>query len=632
MAVREFIGMRCVPIIGRIGEESFIWDGGAYEHLTIVMTEGGQTYMSRCTVPAGTPLTDTTYWAKFAEFNAQFALLQQTVETYNARITQAQTDANDAKLQVADADEIIAQLQGILEGYTEAGSVANAITTLDNKIDDTAQELNEKVDGEVATINQTIAGINEQIEAANEDIEINANNITSLREALGEFVNVRTGGVVMPSYIGDFVDDLQFASCCKVGNKMYTFSPSNWDSSGAARIFDMENNILLSKTNIIMGHANSCCYDSVRNRIWIAPCATYSNGVATDTNMIYYYNEMLTNMSTMELVGQTSVYGVSFDHVTNTLYAFTAYSTTGPLHVFAMHENENAFTEITTITTEAFDTSIATESYPFQDFAVYDNILYVVKPEGTAMCFDLADNNELVWTFRIGMSDIGGIWKYGEIEGIEFDASGRLYNARNALCGFTNSGMHYMHNCSFVTELNMPWRITQSDMSKQAVYGTLTINTANVFRLGRDQIRTINQILWRETYGNTHRIVVPAGVTYEEENIRIEQVGNIFVEVLGIMRVTGTVFVYGSNIELMVNGGTFTASGSVAFTLSSGFSFFTFRYLNDATMNVADKFVQTGYSPNLVILSGMPEGMTLKVTDYDRANGAFIGNYLLRDF
>ena len=195
MAVREFVGMRCVPIIGRIGEESFIWDGGQYEHLTIVMTEGGQTYMSRCTVPAGTPITDTTYWAKFAEFNAQFALLQQTVETYNGRITE-NTNLNETQRQqlAALTDSVLKQLidanSAKLEGTTDSGLkrlIDTNTAKLEGTTDSGLKQLIEEnttdisdINGDITEINSSIQGINTNVTNLSATVNSNTSRIQAL--------------------------------------------------------------------------------------------------------------------------------------------------------------------------------------------------------------------------------------------------------------------------------------------------------------------------------------------------------------------------------------------------------------------------------------------------------------------
>lgn len=169
MAVREFIGMRVVPILGRIGEESIIWDGGEYEPLTIVMTEGGDTYISRCTVPAGTEITNEHYWAKFAEFNAQFALLQQTVETYNARITantekNAQQDTEIASLD-GDVDDIASNVTTINATVTEQGETISAHTSAITGNAEDIDALEQQMAG------TTDSGLKTAIDSVQEEVE-----------------------------------------------------------------------------------------------------------------------------------------------------------------------------------------------------------------------------------------------------------------------------------------------------------------------------------------------------------------------------------------------------------------------------------------------------------------------------
>lgn len=63
----EYIGKRIVP------RHDGVWSSTkTYENLVIVMDAStGDSYTSRRDVPAGTPLSDTTYWAKSGAFNAQ---------------------------------------------------------------------------------------------------------------------------------------------------------------------------------------------------------------------------------------------------------------------------------------------------------------------------------------------------------------------------------------------------------------------------------------------------------------------------------------------------------------------------------------------------------------------------------
>lgn len=73
MAVKEYIGARYVPLI--YGQ----WDSSVeYEPLTVV-TNIGSSYTSRCKVPAGTDLSDETYWALTSDYNAQLAYYRAEV-------------------------------------------------------------------------------------------------------------------------------------------------------------------------------------------------------------------------------------------------------------------------------------------------------------------------------------------------------------------------------------------------------------------------------------------------------------------------------------------------------------------------------------------------------------------------
>ena len=109
MAVREYIGARYVPIFGRAGEETIVWDNLApYEPLTIV-THNGNSYTSRQYVPAGIDITNTQYWALTGNYNAQIDQYRAEVATYNGRIT-----AN-AEAIAANAEAITQQGEDIEE-------------------------------------------------------------------------------------------------------------------------------------------------------------------------------------------------------------------------------------------------------------------------------------------------------------------------------------------------------------------------------------------------------------------------------------------------------------------------------------------------------------------------------------
>lgn len=80
MAIKKYIGARYAPkFMGA-------WDKTSeYAALSVVYTNE-QSYVSRKTVPANTEITNTEFWIKSADWNAQVAQYNQTVEQYQANV------------------------------------------------------------------------------------------------------------------------------------------------------------------------------------------------------------------------------------------------------------------------------------------------------------------------------------------------------------------------------------------------------------------------------------------------------------------------------------------------------------------------------------------------------------------
>ena len=89
-----YIGARYVPIFD--GEYS---NSKAYEPLTIVQYLGNS-YTSKTYVPIGVTPTNETYWVLTGNFNAQISQLQETVDGFNARISEAEDLAENASEKV----------------------------------------------------------------------------------------------------------------------------------------------------------------------------------------------------------------------------------------------------------------------------------------------------------------------------------------------------------------------------------------------------------------------------------------------------------------------------------------------------------------------------------------------------
>lgn len=80
MAIKKYIGARYAP------QFMGAWDKSSeYAALSVVYTND-QSYVSRKTVPANTEITNTEFWIKSADWNAQVTQYNQNVEQYQANV------------------------------------------------------------------------------------------------------------------------------------------------------------------------------------------------------------------------------------------------------------------------------------------------------------------------------------------------------------------------------------------------------------------------------------------------------------------------------------------------------------------------------------------------------------------
>lgn len=89
MALKKFIGARYAP------EFAGAWSNTKqYAALSVVYTDN-RSYVSRKTVPAGTPITNTDFWVQSSDWNAQVAEYNLKVEGYNANVEQYNRNVQD---------------------------------------------------------------------------------------------------------------------------------------------------------------------------------------------------------------------------------------------------------------------------------------------------------------------------------------------------------------------------------------------------------------------------------------------------------------------------------------------------------------------------------------------------------
>lgn len=106
----------------------------SYEYYDVVNVDG-TSYIAMQNVPANTPIADTDYWVKWNDPNAQFALLQETVQTFDARITDNTNNISSLETELETVSQSIDQKYAVFIGDSYSvtnGSVTGWITPLAN--------------------------------------------------------------------------------------------------------------------------------------------------------------------------------------------------------------------------------------------------------------------------------------------------------------------------------------------------------------------------------------------------------------------------------------------------------------------------------------------------------------------
>lgn len=117
MAVREYIGARYVPLY--VGD----WDSTKnYEPLTIVTDANGNSFTSIRDVPAGTPLSDRTYWIQTSSFSG-------AVEVLSRRVSDVENNVETIDGNITAITDRIDGLEESITGFDDK------INTVDDRVD-----------------------------------------------------------------------------------------------------------------------------------------------------------------------------------------------------------------------------------------------------------------------------------------------------------------------------------------------------------------------------------------------------------------------------------------------------------------------------------------------------------------
>lgn len=137
---QQYIGARYVPVFA----EPIEWDiNKPYESLTIV-TYQGNSYTSKCAVPGGTDITNSRYWAKTGDYNAQVAEYRAAVGDLSTQVTGFAKDNAEFREKIDQYDK-------------DNAAMKNEVAAATARVDDLAKRVDTAeadIDGLQATANQ----------------------------------------------------------------------------------------------------------------------------------------------------------------------------------------------------------------------------------------------------------------------------------------------------------------------------------------------------------------------------------------------------------------------------------------------------------------------------------------------
>lgn len=331
------------------------------------------------------------------------------------------------------------------------------------------------------------------------------------------------GQALIPIYMGDYISygGRGLQSMCVVGDKVYTANTNGTEQAearsdvGTIRVFDMTNNVEITdgnggpwKDNVVLGHANSMCYDSVNQCFYVAPEGTYVSGERVDT---YWINKYDSSFNFIESI-PTAKYAqaVSFDPVTETLYYY-AWGGQG-CYKWA----DGAWEFVCTFDYSGAKPGLNNTNYN-QDFAVYNGRYYLTH----------ANNNFISGVLQQGVSIPDSSFVYfdmesrsrfrlGETQGMEFTPDGHLF-AGNGV-GLTGNASN-----SFIVELPVGTRVPYATNLRGNYDGyiqgelQLSDEAVNAFALAVYQIRSLAQLYALSPSKMVSSVWIPSGSNIVED-------------------------------------------------------------------------------------------------------------------
>ncbi len=571
------------------------------------------------------------YWDAFSQEQRIHAICRQLEKVIRyADYVGVNVDDIAQRLQAIEDGKLDAFITEAIENWFEQHEpeIANAIEELQTSVEAINSIIPIENFTPESTIKDAIDEANEDISQANEDILTLNNAVAHLTDAS------KLGKTINPVYMGSTpTEPDKLSCCCRVDDEMVCISTDDYSAAGGTiRVYDLSSNEQLYKrTNQVVGHANSICYNEIETAFYLAPMATYNEGTRVFIEKLYKYNTTFSAMQ--EIDAPEMIYGVSYDPINQTMWAFAQ----NEIDSVKFYKVENDQFELySTLPFAELNEKV------IQDFAVSDNCAYLAMPEGTLYVIPLKETEcHVLQTAFISQYDAGGIWRYGEVQGIEFDKENRLYNARVNFDSVKSSTQRTNVTSGFVTELKFANNAEVSTLVNQGIGRTYNVledyQRETKFKLSSGELRSLNNANWITetirtiqynggTVGN-EKVYTEGAVKYardDELSIMIWGYANVSIDfidsdggIIGILVQPNAVLNCGCG------------NSDNAFILSNPRQTIT-TLRNRGTINIEqdDRFTWFGFFPGISILEGLGNLTQLKFNDYVVTNqyAMLVGN------
>lgn len=466
-----------------------------YVKNTVVVDSDGTAYLSTQPVPAGIAINDTEYWTPIGNFSELWTSLKLSISAVDLGSVAISPDPlstgdlfwlnNTLYIATADLSGGSAVIEGTNCQKISVEDLLNEIRQAVTSVSDgLADEITERQDEDSSIRNDFAAAdtdIRDDMETADSALDA---RITVLENATSsESVSPYT---VTPVLMGELSSVSQLCAACQIGDLVYTLDNNTYDSNGELRVFSITSNSKTMQKTVKIGHGNSMCYSVRDNAVYVAPMAEYDGGVSTQITKIYKFNTAFTTRTEINAPGV--VYAISYDHVADKLYAFVNSGTS--LTVYEV-DAAGVFTQVAVLNCP----EILTDAV-LQDVAVKAGYAYVSTTNRIVGVYSI-DSGACIKSFYVSVNDTGNVYNLGELEGMEFNASGELI-AMNAFYIATRDTATGMYNptIGIVTQIPTNKAYFNAPKTVQRQHSTMVIREdyGDVFKTGNASLKGVEYL------------------------------------------------------------------------------------------------------------------------------------------